>query len=654
MFYFIDWDASDSAQIVDLPPKHLDFLGRWKELEMLKKQLLIKQPGRVINLIALYGEGGIGKTELAISFANDYSRHFSLIAWIDGSTEAALVHSYAKLGDFLNIRDEQSVKQREKIHWYLEKNQRKPWLLIFDDLSDLSFELPKRGGSIIITCRDKSLCPPQTSFELLKNPEEAILLLSKLLGQNPSEQLNYFAEKLDYLPLMINMAGHYVASTPGANLTNYSEILTEIIETEDSPLKWIECQKRYSKSLFSSYLTTLQLLQKKHSLSFEFLQQAAMLHTNSIPNEFLISWLQQQNQFSAAQTLLLMGDILRELQNHSLIRYNEKKCEFSFHQLLHHALALSQQKNLDAHVWLKVLSEESRVKGYNPTLKESILPFQRILPHAIKIIDQVSVADMQAVQLVLTIARYFIETEHQLQKGKFYLDKAQKWVDDWDHPLKGRIAFLQGMLKFRQADQLSNEQEKKRNYEVALAFFDQALDIFCIQNQNDLYQGIEQNPFKCTKDYQRAICMQYQGQTLRVLGQVDEAEKKLEEALDRFLEMTNGKDHFDIARILREQALILWDKGCQDAAITKLENAICMQRSVYGDIYLSQPTVAATHRILGDFYYKRGEYQKAEHAYQFAIQVNQSIYQSETHPYLTDLYHLKAKAIKALRSQIDE
>lgn len=636
---------------------HPDFIGRKKELALLKQQLLIKHKGQAAHLIALYGEGGIGKTELAIAFANNNMKRFSLVAWIDGSTEETLVLSYARLGDILGIWDENPFKRREKINWHLENSKGKPWLLIFDDLRELPGDLPKRGGAILVTCRDRSLCPPKSSFELLKNPEEAIMQLSKITGQEPSEPLKHLAEQLDYLPLMINLAGHYIAATPGSDITNYSEILNETMKTEFSPLKWLEFQKRYSKSLFASYHTTLQLLEKKHPLSVKFLRQAAMLYNKNIPKEFLLSWLKEQDRSEPAQTLLVAGDILRELQNHSLIRYDSKKGEFSIHQLLHHVLAQSSQKEEHVNVWVKILSDHGDVKRFNPTQKDSIRPFQRILPHAIKIIDQISVPDipnMQTAHLSLTVARYFIETEHNLQKGKSHLDRAQKWSDNWDHPLKGRVAFLQGMLLFRLADQSGDEKSKKENYQEALAHFEKALDIFLVQNQNDLYLGIEQNPSKCTKEYQRAICMQYQAQTMRVLGYLDEAEKRLDEAMIAFQEFTHGKDHFDIARILREQALILWEKGKHEEAIAKLESAIRMQKKVYGELYLSQPTVAATHRILGDFYYKKGDYHKAELAYQFAIDVNQSIYQSDAHPYQADLNNLKAQALKALKEQKSE
>ncbi len=615
------WKSSPPT-IVDLPTKHADFIGRAKELAILKQRLLARQKARGINFAAICGEGGIGKSELAISFANEHLADFAFIGWVDGSSEEALVHSYAKLGDSLEILEEHPDRRREKVHAKLEKE--KGWLLIFDDVPQVPADIPKSGGAILITCRDKGICPPEACIELEKNQEDALVLLSKLTGQKRSEDLQHLAEQLDFLPLMIDLAGHYIAETPGIDFSHYSELLKE--KSANNPIKWVELRKRYPKSLAATYLTTLKLLESKHPLSLEFLKEASFLHHQNIPEELLACWLEEKKIYSLAEIPIIKGDILRELQNHSLIRYDAKRGDFSIHQLLHQTL----EQVRDGHRWLSILTQLEAVAHYNPTQKDTIRPFQRVLPHCLSVIEQ-----SPSIPLAMTVARYFVDTEHDLKKGQIYLDKAATWAQGWSHPIQGRIAFLQGMLEFR-----------KEQYGPALNCFDRAHMIFEEQDDNQLYQGIEQNPQKCTKEYQRAICMEYQGQALRLLGRIEEAETLLEESLQAFQAIS--KEHFDIARILREQALILWERGAQAEAITKLEEAIAMQQRVYGDSYLSQPAVAATHRILGNFFFERGEYQKADQAYQFAIEINQAIYHSDVHPFQLELLELREKAQKAL------
>lgn len=622
---FINW-KQEEVKIVNLPSKYASFTGRGKELISLKQRLLTKQKERAINLVALCGEGGLGKTELAIAFANLHLTDFSFIGWIDGSSEEAMVHSYARLGDILDIREELPEKRREKVHFALENQKEKPWLLIFDDLREIPSDLPKAGGAVLITCRDRGICEPQDVIELSKDQEEAIVLLSKLTGKQRSEALEHLAKQLDYLPLMINLAGHYIAETPGIELSHYSTLVSE--EVENGPLKWTEFRKRYPSSLAATYLTTLKLLASKHPLSVEFLKDAIFLNPGNISEELIIGWLEKKKIYSQAQIPIVKGDILRELINHSLIRYDASRAEFSIHQLLYQTLLLERDGEYD---WTDILMHLGAVKQFNPTQKDSIRPFQKLLPHCLKALEQ-----SHSIPLTLNVARYFLDTEVDLEKGKIYLGKSEEWSQGWSHPIRGRIAFLQGMLKYREAE-----------FERALSYFDRALKIFEEQKDDQLYLGLEQNPKKCTKEYQRAISMQYQGQILRELGRLDEAEKRLEEALSALRAI--AEEHFDIARILREQALIQWARGEQDEAIAKVEEAIKMQQRVYGDIYHFQPAVAAMHRTLGNFLFEKGQYLKAEQAYQVAIDVNLAIYQTEDHPFQVELRQLIADAQNALR-----
>jgi tetratricopeptide (TPR) repeat protein len=292
---------------------------------------------------------------------------------------------------------------------------------------------------------------------------------------------------------------------------------------------------------------------------------------------------------------------------------------------------------------LRLLTKFDAIGRYNPSAKESIRPFQKTLPHCMAVIDQLKDPDLLATRLVLTVARYFVETENRFEKGEAYLKLARQWTEDWDHPIKGRIAFLQGIIKFREVDLQKEKDTKRQTLLQAMAFFNEARTIFLQQNNDDLYLAIEQNSNLCTKKYQRAIALQYKAQTFRELGQLAEAERIFQQALEEYQVIAQGKDHFDIARIFREQALILQIKGELDASLQKFEEAISMQERVYGNTFLSQPTVGATFRYLGSLLRDRGELTKADKAYQKAILVNEAAYQTEIHSYIAHLYHLRAE-----------
>ncbi len=616
ILFFVLYKA-EPAKVVDLPAMHTDFIGREEELAALERRLLMKPLGRSINLAAICGQSGIGKTELAITFAHKHMADFSLIAWIDATSNESLVHSYAKLADMLQIHEVHPELQRDKVHLALEQNKGQPWLLIIDDLCKAPSGLPAFGGAVLITCRDKGYYSPNAIIELFQDKLQAVRLLSRLTGKDVSSELEHLAEDLDFLPLMINIAGQYIAETPGINISNYSALLHE-----NTPLKWIEFRKRYPKSLAATYLATVKLLEEKHPLSVNFLKEVSYLHHQNIPEELLTCWLEEKGGFKKSEIPLIKGDILRELINHSLIRYDVNKRDFSIHQLLSQTLHLDRQEKIDL---TNILIHLESVEKYNPTQNESIRPFQKVLPHCLKVLEE-----SHSISLAIQVARYFIDTECDFEKGKVYLNKADLWSQTLSHPIRGRISFLQGVVEYRQG-----------NFQQALAQFDQALATFEQHVNESLYFGIEQNPKKCSRQYQIAICMQYQGQTLRELGLLQEASSRLEDALCAFHLI--AEEHFDIARVLREQALILWAQNDKEKAICKLREAIEMQKRVYGDTYMYQPAVASTHKILGNFLFEMGEYQKADDAYQLAQTVNKTIYKSDEHPFQKELISLRTR-----------
>lgn len=46
LFFFFDWNEN-TAQVVDVPTKHPDFIGRKVEFETLKRRLLVKKKGEM-------------------------------------------------------------------------------------------------------------------------------------------------------------------------------------------------------------------------------------------------------------------------------------------------------------------------------------------------------------------------------------------------------------------------------------------------------------------------------------------------------------------------------------------------------------------------------------------------------------------------------
>ncbi|KAH0591637.1 hypothetical protein MHUMG1_10629 [Metarhizium humberi] len=186
---------------LDLPavPAIENFWGRQDELDKLWQHL---QPtsSRSRKVAILHGLEGIGKTQLAIRFAQDHKHDFTAIIWLSGKDRGTLLRSLSSIlprlpGQSQNneaVHDEE-VEQRARhvLRWLaLEGNSR--WLIIFDNIDQYSptniansdadnigeFFPPADHGSILLTSRLQKLTELGKSFPINKlDPDDAIELL---------------------------------------------------------------------------------------------------------------------------------------------------------------------------------------------------------------------------------------------------------------------------------------------------------------------------------------------------------------------------------------------------------------------------------------------------------------------------------------------
>jgi hypothetical protein len=171
--YNVRVESSSSTQAPMLSPfieAPLDllsiyFTGRDKELDEIARTLDILH-GDVPARCVVYGMHGIGKTQLALRFANDSfdQERYSHVFWMSATTVEKLSQGFADLltlvahPDRSNLLD-QSARLKAARRW-LEDARSINWLLILDNvdpttLGFLQANLPRRNrqGNILFTTR---------------------------------------------------------------------------------------------------------------------------------------------------------------------------------------------------------------------------------------------------------------------------------------------------------------------------------------------------------------------------------------------------------------------------------------------------------------------------------------------------------------------
>ena len=143
--------------------KNPHFVGREELLEKLRNKLCDEQPNKFNHRVALFGMGGVGKTQVAIEYVVTYKRKYNSVFWITAVDQPSLVLGFqeiALLTKCANVEGMDGVSvAREVLRWFEKQSS---WLLVMDNIDDISIVndyLPNVApcdGHILLTTRDPS------------------------------------------------------------------------------------------------------------------------------------------------------------------------------------------------------------------------------------------------------------------------------------------------------------------------------------------------------------------------------------------------------------------------------------------------------------------------------------------------------------------
>jgi hypothetical protein len=148
------------------------FLGRDGVLKSLRDKLQESKPKQYNHRVAIYGMGGVGKTQVAIEYAYRHENDYDNIYWISASDQATLLSGFQEAGTRTaciptEIQDPTTIA-KTVLAWL--RTQEK-WLLVVDNLDDVSVAdglLPAmdRGHTLITTPNQDAKRIPAEGFEI--------------------------------------------------------------------------------------------------------------------------------------------------------------------------------------------------------------------------------------------------------------------------------------------------------------------------------------------------------------------------------------------------------------------------------------------------------------------------------------------------------
>ncbi|KAL3470240.1 purine and uridine phosphorylase [Aspergillus californicus] len=337
-------------------PKNEGFVGRDEQLNQLEE--LLFSPGRQ-RKVAITGLGGVGKTQIALEFANrtQQSRSECSIYWIPATNFEILQRTYFDIAQQLRLPglEEEGADAKKLLKDYLCDSSSGQWLLIFDNADDIDMWFGKsegntepcrlsdyvpwsRTGSVLFTTRFKKVASKLAMQNVIRVPEldeaRALELLSERLVEKSllqdRDQAALLLKQLVYLPLAIVQAASYINENCLSSLTDYLSLLSakeeEVIDllSEEFEDDWRPHDN--TNPVAATWLISFERVQRTNRLATDILSFMACIEPTEIPESLLPL---PQGEYSKASV-----ESIGVLEGYAFVTRRPTK-SFDLHRLVH-------------------------------------------------------------------------------------------------------------------------------------------------------------------------------------------------------------------------------------------------------------------------------------------------------------------------------
>src|SRR3954449_11620454 len=197
-----------------VPPRNPRFTGRDGMLAELRQRLGAGEGTLVVQ--ALYGLGGVGKTQLALEYAHRFAADYELVWWIDAEQPVLIPDQLARLSTRLDLPPGPTVADTVE-RLLTELRGRAHWLLIFDNAerpADIADYRPGGAGHVLLTSRYPGWGALGGRLEVdVLTRAETIALLRARIPALSEELADKLAAELGDLPLAAAQAAGYLEQT---------------------------------------------------------------------------------------------------------------------------------------------------------------------------------------------------------------------------------------------------------------------------------------------------------------------------------------------------------------------------------------------------------------------------------------------------------
>jgi tetratricopeptide (TPR) repeat protein len=639
--------AASVPQIWNVPYRNADFTGREAILERLHDGLA-GDGTAVVLARAVYGLGGVGKTQLALEYAHRFKADYRLVWWIDAEQSLEISLALADLAERLGLpTSDNAGETAAAVLEELRRDVAGRWLLIFDnaeDPEDLAAYLPTGSGHIIITSRNQAWTrhAEPVELEVFSQRESTAHLMRHVPGLGAHEAARV-SVAVGNLPLAIEQAAAWLSET-GMPAALYAEWL----ETQATSALGLNKPLDYAKPVVAAWNLSISQLRERSPASVRLLQILAFCSPDPISPMLLYSEAMLGCLRPYDETLsqpLMVSRLIREVNRFALLKVDQGNGSVRIHRLVQAVIRsqMNEEEQVEArHRVHKVLS------GARPSQGETDDPanwstYDIIWPH-LGPSEADECDDPRTRQLLIDWVRFqwkHGEFESALNLGRLLTSLwAQQLGPDHQQTLHLQFQIanvLRSQGRFGEARDLDTYVLERQH---AVLGTDHPHSLMTanglaadLRTLGDFQESLtaDQATYESFKeqfgeDYPRTLGAAHNlGSALRLVGDYLAARRIDEETLDRQRQVL-GPAHPSTLQSVASLALDLRLAGAFRESVTLLRQACDRYRDVLGDDMLDTLRTAAS---LAVSLRKAGE--QAE-----AMRLTQDTYQRYQHRFGTD------------------
>jgi tetratricopeptide (TPR) repeat protein len=598
----------------NLPAVGSLFKGRDEFLKQLRAKVESKSGSALVIATkqTIHGLGGIGKTRLAIEYANRYSEHYNALLFIAADSPQNLKANIANLCGALGIYEPEPVKQyRAAINWLQEHPG---WLLIVDSVNNQeaakaveeSILSKLKEGHIVVTSRLstwKNRDLDELMLDVISKEASVDLLLEGTWGRrksSPAEQedVRNLAERLGCLPIALQQAVGFIVT----RRCSFADYLERWKKTDEKVIEWHdEYELKYPRSIASTWKMSFDEME---SAGKDLLKTISWLAPAPIPLSLFEMVSKQPNPIDVEAGIA-------ELEKYSFLRWVDDDSEFfQVHELVSQISRYTMgEKEREATIAKSLAIMKGFVENHDPsnpmTWHDIFRPCCAHIKKLIGFSDKYKIGiEESSLYLMNAIGCYL----HSLAE-----------FDEAERIFRG---VLEIGLQFREnhtqviapgMNNLARLLQETGRCSEAEPLFQKALEIY---EKSD-----------CSNNLGVAAVLNNHSTLLLAANRHSEAEPLIRRAI-QILESFHGPQHPELARVLSTLAISLYKNGCQDEAEKLFRRALKIDEELLGP---SHPSIATRLNNLAVLLMNRSRNVEAETLLRRALCIDDNWYGSE-HP----------------------